>query len=101
MKNFVVKKYSYGQQLEQIFPVVEVNIMWGKLNFKVLRKLHTFRLFQTILSKILINFSKKSSQSSAKNLGSFEDSLASENEPKMDLQTKIFEASLQHCDGPW
>ena len=30
------------QQLEQIFPAVELNIMWGKLNFKVLRKVHIF-----------------------------------------------------------
>ena len=38
--------------------------MWGKLKFKVLRKVHISELFQTILSKILLNFPKKSSQSS-------------------------------------
>ena len=69
--------------------------MWGKLKFKVLRKVHISGLFQTILSKILLNFPKKSSQSSAYNLQSFEVSSASENEPKMktklDLWTKIFE----------
>ena len=58
-------KFSYRQQLEQIFPAVELNIMWGKLKFKVLRKVHISGLFQTILSKILLNFPKKSSQSSA------------------------------------
>ena len=83
--------------------------MWGKLKFKVLRKVHISGIFQPILSKILLNFPIKSSQSSALNLWSFEDSLASENEPKMktkmDLRTKIFEASkifealLQHCCG--
>ena len=74
--------------------------MWGKLKFKVLKKVHISGLFQTILSRILLNFPKKSLQSPAKNLQSFKDSSAYKNEPKMktkmDLQTKIFEASLQH-----
>ena len=64
-KNFVVKNFLSGSNLEQIFPAVELNIMWGKLKFKVLRKVHISGLFQTILSKILLNFPKKSSQSSA------------------------------------
>ena len=29
---------------------VELNIMWGKLKFTVLRKVHIFGIFQTILS---------------------------------------------------
>ena len=32
--------------------------MWGKLKFKVLRKVHISELFQTILSIILLNFPK-------------------------------------------
>ena len=47
------------QQLEQIFLAVELNIMWGKLKVKVLRKVHISRLFQTIFSIILLNFPKK------------------------------------------
>ena len=39
-EKFSLLKFSFRQQLEQIFPVVELNIMWGKLKFKNLRKVH-------------------------------------------------------------
>ena len=47
------------------FPSSTLYNMWGKLKFKFIRKVHIFRLFQTILSIILLNFPKKSSQSMA------------------------------------
>ena len=47
-------KFSFRKQLRQIFPAVELNIKWGKLKFKVSRKIHIFKLFHTILSKILV-----------------------------------------------
>ena len=39
-EKFLLLKFSFRQQLEQIFLVVELNIMWGKLKFKNLRKVH-------------------------------------------------------------
>ena len=60
-EKFLLLKFSFSQQLEQIFSVVELNIMWGKLVFKNLRKVHISWLFQTILYTILLNFPKKSS----------------------------------------
>ena len=39
-EKFLLLKFSFSQQLEQIFSVVELNIMWGKLVFKNLRKVH-------------------------------------------------------------
>ena len=60
-EKFLLLKFSFSQQLEQIFSVVELNIMWGKLKFKNLRKVHISWLFQTILYTIMLNFPKKSS----------------------------------------
>ena len=60
-EKFLLLKFSFRQLLEQLFPAVELNIMWGKLNYKVLRKVHIFWNFLTILSKILFNFPIKSS----------------------------------------
>ena len=58
-EKFSLLKFSFRQQLRQIFPAVELSIMWGKLKFKILRKVHISELFQTIFSKILLNFPKK------------------------------------------
>ena len=69
--------------------------MWGKLKFKVLKKVHISGLFHTILYKILLNFPKKSLKSLASNLQRFENHLTSENETKMKTKMDLRKESLK------
>ena len=68
-------------------------ILWVKLKLKVSRKVHILDFSDNFVQNI-VKFSQKNLHNLWPKI--FEDSLASENEPKMDLQTKIFEALLQH-----
>ena len=86
------EKFSFEKLLEQIFPAV-------KLKFK---KITYFWPFRQSYQKYCEDFPKNDFVIFGLKSTSFEDSSASENEPKMDLRTKIFEASkiseasLQH-----
>ena len=66
----------------------------GKIEVQSLKKSTYFLNFSDNFVQNIVKFSHKNLRNLWPKI--FEDSLASENEPKMDLQTKIFEALLQH-----
>jgi len=52
-EKFSLLNFSFKQELEQLFPAVELNIIWGKLKFKVLRKYIFFNFSDNFVQNIV------------------------------------------------